>query len=902
KYFDACESLEQARQKKSQAKDDRQSEKASRSYDLATDDMLVSKSQFLLDTDIANVAKSRLYNSDLPEVHDFYQLLEESTVSQLIHILFAFTGIQNQSLQKLGENNKGAEEAVGRINVGEDQRLFVEAHSAGKMGSWELPKDLEFEECPVWHDSAEMPTTPSTITYLQNVKSKATAKLGEISPVIDSKRREISGLRNLREAYEKDRGLGDAGSVLENLFDSIRDTTMLEITQTAQRASVELINATLGDDGGPALRVHDFKSSSFITPATCVVCEGAIWGKGLSCKSCGIAAHAKCELKVPAGCGTAGGAVNRRKSKLGHTHSISKKLSPTTPSSATMPVATSTSSASSSMPPPPARAVPPLAAVSEVSSLGTATMLYDYQATTAFELSVSESEVVSLVEAEDESGWCKVRTNDGRTGLVPASYLQLGGAAPAAAHEEEQEVRGAQALVLYDYEAQDAGELSLTQDEYITVTNPNAGDGWSERSLRKIAGGDSLGPCFARWSRRPAREQSLSLSVSPFDGLEHTDLRNSDLWRALAPAANRRRRWCIRTPGSTSSISSLVDSTLESESEGTPSLRSSSPSPLSFAIALAYLFPTLTPVSTKLPTTFLPTSMPFPSPSAAASAANAAVSAAAASALKFTARRSNARGHAHHGWLRSYHTFSFASYQDHKFDHFGPLRVINEDVVTPGEGFGTHHHREFEIFSYVISGELEHKDSLGGLEIMKRGDIQMTSTGTGISHSEYNRNQKQNVHFLQIWALPNKSGLTPKYYARHFSDEEKRDKLVKVVGTVNTEGVHNKRNTTGPAPVHSKLNMYASILSPGASITQTISSTATKCYLHLAMTSGYRGPSIPASEKFEDGGARVRLNGALALEEGDGAFVEVKKEGERELKIENTGSKDAEFVLFEMED
>ncbi|KAL8279968.1 hypothetical protein RQP46_007549 [Phenoliferia psychrophenolica] len=290
--------------------------------------------------------------------------------------------------------------------------------------------------------------------------------------------------------------------------------------------------------------------------------------------------------------------------------------------------------------------------------------------------------------------------------------------------------------------------------------------------------------------------------------------------------------------------------------------------------------------------------MPFPSPSAAA----AAVAQATASALKLTPRRSPARGHANHGWLRSYHTFSFASYQDHKFDHFGPLRVINEDSVTPGEGFGTHSHREFEIFSYVISGELEHKDSLGGLEILKRGDIQMTSTGTGISHSEYNRNTKENVHFLQIWALPNKSGLSPKYYARHFSDEEKRDKFVKVVGTANTEGVHNKRNTTGPAPVHSKLNMYAAILSPGATISHTFASTATKGYFHLAMTSGYRGPTIPASEKFEDGGARVRVQDALALEEGDATFIDIAKAGDREFKVQNTGTKDAEFVLFEMED
>ncbi|KAL8279836.1 hypothetical protein RQP46_007686 [Phenoliferia psychrophenolica] len=430
KYFDACDALEQARQKKSQAKDERSIEKASRAYDTAYDDMLVDKATFLLETDVANVAKARLYDSDLPSVHDFYQVLEGSTVSYLVHVLHAFTGIQSASLAKRADNNAMAEAAISSISVEQDQRQFVEAHS-NKLASWELPRDLEFEECPAWHDSAEMPTTPSTVVYLQNVKIKATSKLGEISPVIESKRREISGLRNLREAYEKDRTLGDAASVLENLFDSLKDTTFLELQQTAQKAQVELINATLGDDGGPALRLHDFKSSSFVTPATCIVCEGSVWGKGLSCKVCGIAAHAKCELKVPAGCGTAGAAgVGRRRSKLGGGGLARSSSNATSSPLATKP------SASSPVMPPPMRA-PPAAA-----TLETATMLYDYAATTAFELSVTaqalydyepqteeelelvQDEFVSVTGSSAGDGWTEV-SKDGRVGLVPTSYIQV---------------------------------------------------------------------------------------------------------------------------------------------------------------------------------------------------------------------------------------------------------------------------------------------------------------------------------------------------------------------------------------------------------------------------------------------------------------------------------------------
>ncbi|GJN87963.1 hypothetical protein Rhopal_000918-T1 [Rhodotorula paludigena] len=276
-------------------------------------------------------------------------------------------------------------------------------------------------------------------------------------------------------------------------------------------------------------------------------------------------------------------------------------------------------------------------------------------------------------------------------------------------------------------------------------------------------------------------------------------------------------------------------------------------------------------------------------------------------ALKVIPRKHATRGHANHGWLKTFHTFSFASYFDPNFDKWGPLRVINEDRVEAGTGFGTHQHREFEIWSYIVDGELEHKDSMGNLEIMKRGDIQMTSAGTGIAHSEYNRNAEKQAYFLQIWGLPNTRGLSPKYYNRHFSDDEKRDRLVKVVAPAESEGVSDERNAEGPAPVHAALSMYASILSPKSSVKHTLSSTKTKAYLHNIMRSGYRGPNATASDKFEDGGALVQLNNGLIFEEGDGAFISVdasaaQADGAREIEIKNVGERDAEFLLFEMSD
>jgi len=263
------------------------------------------------------------------------------------------------------------------------------------------------------------------------------------------------------------------------------------------------------------------------------------------------------------------------------------------------------------------------------------------------------------------------------------------------------------------------------------------------------------------------------------------------------------------------------------------------------------------------------------------------------SGLNIVPRLSTDRGNADHGWLKTFHTFSFASYQDHGHEKFGSLRVINEDRVAPNTGFGTHSHREFEIFSYVVSGELQHNDSMGNVEVLKRGDIQMTSAGTGISHSEKAHGNKQ-VHFIQIWSVPSVSGLSPTYFTRHFTDEEKKDKWVCVVAPINAPDVSSKREGSGPAPVHSPLSLYSTILSPSASLPHTFATGTTKGYIHVIQTSGY-------NQQAASGGA-VRVSGADGVEqvlrEGDGAYI--SGEGQ-EIKVENVGDVTAEVLLFDLE-
>jgi redox-sensitive bicupin YhaK (pirin superfamily) len=209
-------------------------------------------------------------------------------------------------------------------------------------------------------------------------------------------------------------------------------------------------------------------------------------------------------------------------------------------------------------------------------------------------------------------------------------------------------------------------------------------------------------------------------------------------------------------------------------------------------------------------------------------------------------RRSNERGFADHGWLKSFHTFSFADYVDPNHMQFGPLRVINEDRVQAGAGFATHSHRNMEIISYVLEGELAHKDSLGNGSTIRPGDVQRMSAGSGVRHSEFNPSARELTHFLQIWILPNARDIEPSYEEKRFSADEKRGRLRLIVSPDRAEG---------SVLIHQAVRIYAGLFDGDERAELTVS-PGRWIYVHVArgsLTANGTPLSAGDAEQITDG-------------------------------------------------
>ena len=229
-----------------------------------------------------------------------------------------------------------------------------------------------------------------------------------------------------------------------------------------------------------------------------------------------------------------------------------------------------------------------------------------------------------------------------------------------------------------------------------------------------------------------------------------------------------------------------------------------------------------------------------------------------------TLRKSQDRGYADHGWLKSYHSFSFADYQDRAHTRFGNLRVINEDRVAPGQGFGQHSHSDMEIISYVLSGELAHQDSMGNVETIPPGDVQRMSAGTGVTHSEFNHAKDQTTHFLQIWILPNATGIPPSYEQKTIQAKQKRGTLRLIASPDGAQG---------SVTIHADASVYAGLFDRGETA-------------ELALNAKRKGYVFLVSGTLDVNGQRLSAGDALLLEHENAISV-------------NNGS-DAEVLVFDL--
>jgi len=232
--------------------------------------------------------------------------------------------------------------------------------------------------------------------------------------------------------------------------------------------------------------------------------------------------------------------------------------------------------------------------------------------------------------------------------------------------------------------------------------------------------------------------------------------------------------------------------------------------------------------------------------------------------MEMKIRRAAERGHANHGWLDTSHTFSFADYYDPQHMGFRVLRVINEDKVAPGRGFGAHGHRDMEIISYVLSGELGHKDSMGTGSTIKPGEVQRMSAGTGVTHSEMNASKSQPVHFMQIWIVPDRPGHKPGYEQKAFTEDERRGKL-RIVASPD--------GRDGSVTIHQDATLASALLAPGVTVQHVL---APKRYAWIQVARGV----------VEVNGERLNTSDGVAIA-GDGT-------------ITITGVADAEVLVFEL--
>jgi len=423
------------------------------------------KNNYLIATAIANKRKSRFFAEDLMVIENDFQRLQSNLLRGLTIILQQAQALQTNHLSNLQSRVTAAQQALAAIDIVKDQDLFVTYN----LRPFTVPGDWGFEPCTGYYDTGEMSVEQAPKIVLQNKLSKCRSQLQDTTNLINSKNKEVEQLSKVVDAYTSDRMLGDVDDVTNNYLDYRHELSSLQCTETGLNAEIEIISIALeGDEGSQ--HPHDFKSASFSIPTTCGYCKSSIWGlskQGKTCKSCGLSVHSKCELKVPADCGSPGGGKG---AKLSHSPSSASTLSA---KGSMRSVSTGRKS-----PSPRQTAEAPLSMSARV--------VFAFTPTSPFELGVSEGDLVQVIEGDDGSGWIKVGNNRGASGLVPATYIEMtDGDSPttsdAPATSKKSFGSGIYVRGLYTYQARGPDELSLSEGQTLELSSgPSGGKNYSD--------------------------------------------------------------------------------------------------------------------------------------------------------------------------------------------------------------------------------------------------------------------------------------------------------------------------------------------------------------------------------------------------------------------------------------
>ncbi|EMR11606.1 hypothetical protein PNEG_00047 [Pneumocystis murina B123] len=500
KYDEHCHLVENSRQKHEKSSEENKT-KAKKIYNQNILNMNNAKNNYIIAIHVANAHKNKYFFSDIPDILDSMQDINELRIQSMNSIWTTAAHLEISTFSKCKNHLNDLIKFVGKNDPILDSTMFVHHN----VSSWHEPPDFVFEPCSIWHDSDQMIADDHSIIFLKNKALRSRIKLLQLQENVDTKKREINGLQNLREVYSKNPNLGSQDEVTNNLLDARREVAFMDNRRLTLEIEVNIISNIIGEIDTNIL-LHDFKPSSFTIPTNCDCCHSTIWGltrQGLTCKFCNYNCHFKCEMKVSISCpGKKEGKKTRKTKEVLESQNFGKNTSSSlSPSFKNIDL--DKSSSHEKIPSHSPLKTTMLMNQSHISLSSSsekqiAKVLYNYVSGSNTELSVKEGDEIIVLEKDDGSGWITARLGS-QEGIVPTTYVKMLNSQGFISNESvsstlvKPEKKSGPAVVprrakkkeiyvkaLYNYDAVSDFEISIKRGDLIKLIKSDQGDGWNE--------------------------------------------------------------------------------------------------------------------------------------------------------------------------------------------------------------------------------------------------------------------------------------------------------------------------------------------------------------------------------------------------------------------------------------